>query len=196
MFKKGLAIIIGSIFVAFAINFFIIPNHLLDGGIIGIGLLAKYMFGVRPGLTIILLSIPLYVIAFYYKRVYFYNGIHGLLVSSFFIDLFRPVSSWNPEGGPIVVGAVIGGVLIGTGVGIMLLNDISTGGSELLALIISNITAINAGILIFWIDCFVLLIGSFIIPKVTIFYSACMVITIAFTTSIIIKNFSYKKRSS
>ncbi|RKQ35502.1 YitT family protein [Oceanobacillus halophilus] len=193
MLKKGVAIIIGSTLVAFAINFFIITNHLLDGGIIGIGLLAKYIFGVKPGLTIIILSIPLYFIAYFYKRIYFYNGIHGLLISSFLIDLFQPVSHWNPEGGPILVGAIIGGILIGTGVGIMLLNDISTGGSELLALIISNITSINAGLLIFFIDCLVLLIGFFYIPPVTIFYSACMVLTIGLTTSTLIRNFQIKK---
>lgn len=190
MFKKGFALIIGSIFIAFGINFFVIPNHLLDGGVIGIGLLANYTLEVKPGLTIILLSTPVYILAYFYKRDYFYNGVHGLLISSFFIDLFHPVSLWNPEGGSIIIEAIIGGVLIGTGLGIMLLNNISKEGSDLLALILSNITSVNAGIYIFIIDCLVLFIGSFVIPEVTIFYSACMVLTIGLTTSTLIKKFT------
>ncbi|WP_085991428.1 YitT family protein [Oceanobacillus senegalensis] len=196
MLKKGLAIIIGSTFIALGINSFVIPNHLLDGGIIGIGLLAKYLFEVKVGLTIILLSTPLYVIAYFYKRRYFYNGVHGLLVSSFFIDLFHPLSEWYLDDIPILIGTVIAGILIGLGIGIMLGNDISTGGLDLLALMLANITSINAGVYILIMDCLILLIGSFVIPEVTIFYSACMVLMIGFTTSLIINRFSKYKKSS
>ncbi|RLL43956.1 hypothetical protein D8M04_13765 [Oceanobacillus piezotolerans] len=190
MLKKAIAILLGSILIATGINLFVIPNHLLDGGIMGVGLIAKYALGVKPGLTIIILSTPLYLIAFFYNRSFFYNGVHGLLVSALFIDFFHPISYWNPSGGFLLTGAIIGGVFIGTGVGILLLNDISTGGTDLLALILSNITAINAGIFIFLIDCMVLLFGWFTIQKVSFSYSLIMVITIGLTTTGIISKFS------
>jgi uncharacterized membrane-anchored protein YitT (DUF2179 family) len=190
MIQKAIAILLGSIFVAVGVNLFVIPNHLLDGGIMGIGLIAKYALGVKPGLTILILSSPLYLFAYFYNRSFFYNGVHGLLVSAFLIDFFHPISYWNFNGESLLMGAIIGGVFIGTGVGIMLLNEISTGGTDLLALILSDITSINAGVFIFLIDCMVLLFGWFTVQEVTFSYSVIMIITVGFTTSGIIKWFS------
>ncbi|WP_072888844.1 YitT family protein [Ornithinibacillus halophilus] len=190
MIKKAIAILIGSSLLALGINLFVIPNHLLDGGIIGLGLIAKYAFELKPGLTIIALSIPLYGVAFFFNRTYFYNGIHGLLISSFLIDFFFPLSFW--EAPPILISSILAGILIGTGIGIMLSAEISSGASDLLALLLARLTNVNAGIFIFIIDCFVLLIGSFYIQEVTIFYSAIMVITIGITTSSILRYFRKK----
>ncbi|UJL45222.1 YitT family protein [Virgibacillus sp. NKC19-16] len=183
MIKKIVAIITGSFFIAVGINYFVIPHHLLDGGIIGLGLIGKYAFSLQPGLTIILLSIPLYMIAFFYNRRYFYNGIHGLLISSFFIDLLRPLSLFEEM--PMLISSLTGGLLIGTGVGLMLLTETSTGGLDLLALILSKITAINVGVFIFIIDGIVLLFGWIVISEVTIIYSSLMVFMVGLTTSTI-----------
>ncbi|MFD1849454.1 YitT family protein [Oceanobacillus bengalensis] len=190
MIKKALAIIVGSLFVALGVNLFVIPHHLLDGGILGIGLIAKYLFGVKAGFTIIIISLPLYIFSFFYFREYFYNGLHGLFVSSLLIDLLHPLTSWNIDGGSILFSVIAGGICIGSGVGIMLLNDISTGASDLLALMLSKVTSINAGIIIFLIDCFVLIVGWFAITEVNFLYSAIMVIIVGLTTSGIIRKFT------
>lgn len=180
MIQKGFAIIIGSLFISIGINYFVIPHHLLDGGFIGLGLIGKYAFDLKPGLTIIVLSFPLYMIAFYYYRSYFYHGIHGLLVSSFFIDLFRPISLYSSV--PIIVSTMAGGLFIGIGISIMLKNNISTGGSDLLALMLAKITSVNVGVIILVIDSLVILIGSIIIPEATIFYSGMLILIVGFTT--------------
>lgn len=176
-----IVILIGSLFIALGINLFVIPNHLLDGGIIGIGLIAKYTFDLKPGLTIILLSLPVYLFAWKYVRSYFYNGIHGLLISSFFIDLFHPLS--HVSSFPILTSALSGGTLIGLGIGMMLKAKSSAGGTDLLALMISKMTAINVGILIFFMDIFVILLGWLLMPQAHIFFSAIMIVVIGITTS-------------
>lgn len=185
MIKKVVTIIIGSLLIAIGINYFVIPNHLLDGGIIGIGLIGKYAFGLKAGLIIILLSFPLYIISFFYNSTYFYNGIHGLLVSSFFIDVFQPLSLWDTP--PIIVCSLTGGLLIGTGIGLMLLSDTSAGGTDLLALMLAKITSLNVGIYIFIIDSVILLFGWMVISEVTIIYSAIMVAMVGLTTTTIVK---------
>lgn len=186
MFKKMISTLLGSCLIAIGINYFVIPNHLVDGGIIGLGLIAKYTFGLKPGLTIILLSLPLYIYAWFRFRTYFYNGMHGLLVSSFLIDYFHPLSSLNTA--PILISALTGGFLIGTGIGIMLYTKTSTGGTDLLALMISKATSLNVGMIILFIDGLVILLGSTVIKETTIFYSSLMVIVIGLTTSLITKN--------
>lgn len=182
MLKKTIVILVGSLFIALGINLFIIPNHLLDGGIIGIGLIAKYSLGFKPGLTIIILSLPIYLFAWKYVRSYFYNGIHGLLLSSFFIDLFHPLSHISSY--PILISALSGGMLIGIGISFMLSTKSSAGGTDLLALMVSKATNINVGVLIFFIDIVVITLGWILIPDAHIFYSGIMITMTGITTSV------------
>ena len=91
LFKKGLVILVGSIFIALGINLFLIPYKVLDGGIIGIALILNYLWALKPGLMIILFSIPVFIIAWFSYREYFYNSLHGMIVSSFLIDLLGPM---------------------------------------------------------------------------------------------------------
>lgn len=149
---------------------------------IGVGLIANYVFGLKPGLTTIVVSIPLYIIAWFNFRTYFYNGLHGLLICSFFIDLFHPLSTL-PHTPPILVSALTGGLLLGTGVGLMLLVKVSTGGGDLLALMLSKVTFMNVGLIILTIDIIVILSGALAIRETEmILYSFIMILMIGFTT--------------
>ncbi|WP_099159967.1 YitT family protein [Virgibacillus ndiopensis] len=194
MIQKILSIMIGSTCVAVGINYFLIPNHLLDGGIIGLGLIAKYSLGLKPGLTIIVLSLPLYMIAWFRYRTYFYNGLHGLLFSSLLIDYFHPLSHMDTT--PILISSLAGGLLIGTGIGIMLIANISTGGTDLLALMLSKVTSLNVGIYILLIDSMVITFGWIVIQEATITYSAIMVLMVGLTTYFITSCFQTDTKSS
>jgi uncharacterized membrane-anchored protein YitT (DUF2179 family) len=183
MLKKIMTTIIGSIFLAIGINVFLVPHHLLDGGIIGIGLIVKYVWRVKVGLAIILLSIPLYIIAWFYYRPFFYNSLHGLLFSSFMIDVFsvlRGVIMLNP-----VPSSVIGGVLVGLGIGMMLREETSTGGTDLLAQFIARMTNWNVGIIIFLMDTLIITIGSFVIDSTSFLYSLIVVTVVGAVTAML-----------
>lgn len=179
--RKAFAIVIGSFLIGIGINGFLAPLHLLDGGIIGISLIMTYIWGFKSGLTIILLSIPIFLIAWFHYRTYFYSSLHGMLCSSFFIDFSTPIKGhfhFHP-----FFSAVIGGVFIGSGIGIMLSQEVSTGGTDLLAQFISKLYAWNVGVIIFLIDAIVILIGSQTLGPETFVYSSVTVLVIGITTS-------------
>ncbi|WP_090234601.1 YitT family protein [Lentibacillus halodurans] len=188
MLQKIASIIIGSMLIAIGINYFIIPNHLVDGGIIGLGLISKYTLGLQPGLTIIVLNLPLYIYAWFHFRSYFYNGIHGVLASSFFIDYFHPLMALHTP--PILISAITGGFVLGSGIGIMLLTKVSAGGGDLLALMLTKVIQLNVGIIILIIDGFVILLGWLTIQETTVLYSGVMVGMVGLTTFTITKSFS------
>lgn len=190
LIQKAIFILFGSMLIGIGINFFLIPNHLMNGGIIGIGLIMKYAFHVKPGLTIIFLSIPLYLFAFFRYKSYFYNGLHGMLLSSFFIDLFQPLSTLGPFS--ILLSALIGGLIIGTGVSLLLIVGASAGAGDLLALMIANASSLNVGLVIFIIDIIVILSGSILIRKTTMIYSFLLITIIGITTYMITKNSQIK----
>jgi len=190
LIKKGLYVISGSILIGIGINYFLIPHHLINGGMIGVGLILKYAFNLKPGLMIIMLSLPLYIFAFFRYKSYFYNGLHGVLISSFFIDLFQPLSLWPSA--PLLYSAIVGGVFVGTGVSLLLLVNASTGGGDLLALMISNASSLNVGLVIFMIDTIVILSGSIAIREATMIYSFILICVIGITTFTITNKFAKK----
>lgn len=180
--KKWLAILFGSFLIGTGINGFIIPYHLIDGGMIGVSLLVKYIWGIQAGLTIIILSFPIYFMAWFHFRTYFYNSLHGMLFSAFIIDLLAPMKTLFHL--PEMMSALIGGLLVGSGIGIMLRFKTSTGGADLLAQFISLRTSINVGIIIFAIDGLVVLLASQVIPPKALLYSALTIAAIGITTAI------------
>jgi uncharacterized membrane-anchored protein YitT (DUF2179 family) len=183
MFNGFYILVLGSVLVGIGINLYFVPHHFLDGGMIGIGLIFHYWFGFKPGLTIILLSIPLYCLAFIKDRPLFYNSIHGLWLSSFMIDFFHRWKDFHIL--PPLLSAFIGGAFVGIGIGLMLRADSATGGTDLLAQLIGKSSGFNVGKLIFAIDSVVLLIGWSIIGLESFLYSLFAISTVGFFTTIL-----------
>ena len=180
MAQKILAILIGSLVLGIGINGFIVPHHLLDGGLIGIGLIFHYYYHFPTGLTMIFLSIPLYFFSWFFDKRYFFYSIHGLLVSSFLIDVLSFLRNYFTL--DILPSAIIGGILIGCGIGIMLRYETSTGGTDLLAQILSNMVSINVGLLIFIIDGIVILLGYKVVGLEKFLYSFITIIFVGIMT--------------
>ncbi|MDC3417696.1 YitT family protein [Aquibacillus salsiterrae] len=186
MTKKIASIIIGSIFLSIGVNIFLVPYHLLDGGVIGLGLIANYLTGVQAGLFIIFISIPIFTIAWVYKRAYFYNSMHGMLFSSFSIDFLSstPFPYLTDEWLPPIASSIIGGILIGIGIGIMLRYQTSTGGTDLLAQLLATKINVNVGVLIFVVDAFVISLGGLLISFDAFLLSIVTILFVGIFTSL------------
>jgi uncharacterized membrane-anchored protein YitT (DUF2179 family) len=185
-FKKAIVIVFGSLILSVGINFFLVPFNLLDGGIIGIGLIINYIFGIKTGLTNIILSIPIFLVAWLRYRNYFYNSLHGMLISSFMIDLLYPLHNWfiSFVQFPVLTSSIIGGTLVGLSIGIMLRYETSTDGTDLLAQFLANVFQINVGMIIFIIDAIVICIGGISISKETLFFSIVTITFVGLTISL------------
>ena len=172
--KKLLMIGLGSTLIGIGINIFIIPSHLINGGIFGISLIVKYLWGFKMGMTMVCLNIPIYLLALKYDLSYFFHSLYGLLITSIMIDILFPLNGMIHF--PIIASALLGGLMIGMGVGIMLRNDASPGGIDLLVFLISKSTSINVGFLLILIDSLIILFGLWILGDKILLYS---LITIA-----------------
>ncbi|GAA4703596.1 YitT family protein [Brevibacillus fulvus] len=149
-FRKMIAVLLGSILIGTGVNFFLVPHQLIEGGMIGIGLLANYYLGLSPGVVVMCASLPIYLLIFLIDRPLFYHSFHGMLLSSFFIDFLSPLREYNPLAVP--ASAILGGGLIGSGVGWMLGYGTNTGGTDLLAQFLARRYEIPVALLIFLID--------------------------------------------
>ncbi|WP_029192479.1 YitT family protein [Paenibacillus harenae] len=171
--SKIAAIVIGSILIAVGINFFLIPLGVLDGGVIGISLIINYLFHIKVGFVMLCCSIPIFAIAWSYSKGMLYYSIIGLLFSSYVIDLLEPYQyyflyyvEWTP-----FTRAVVGGLMIGTGIGTMIRFDSTTGGTDLLAQFLTKLFPVNVGILILVMDLIIIGLGELLLPGDTFFLS-------------------------
>lgn len=186
LFRKYVIIVLGSLLIAIGTDFYLVPYKVLDGGVIGIALIINYMFGYRIGLVIFLCSIPVFVIAWVRNREIFYNSLTGMLVSSIFIELLAPFQYYflyYIELGPLT-SSMFGGFLLGTGLGLMLRFDTSTGGTDLLANLISKYVRLNVGVIIFLTDGIIIGMGGLLISWETFFYSVISIVSGGIATSI------------
>ncbi|MFD0828990.1 YitT family protein [Neobacillus sp. M.A.Huq-85] len=182
MKQKILAMLIGSLLLSLGVNGFLVPYHLLDGGVIGIGLIIHYFYGWPTGLSMIILSLPLYILAWFFERRYFFYSLHGLIISSFCIDLFSFMDGKINIG--ILPSTIIGGILVGIGIGLMLRYETSTGGTDLLAKLLTKFTSINIGIIIFLIDGLVITSGIQVVGLEKFFYSLLTIIFVGLMTTV------------
>lgn len=176
-------IILGSILLSIGVNGFLIPHHLLDGGLMGIALIIYYFFSIPTGVSIICLSIPLYIFAFIYYRRYFYNSIFGLIFCSFFLDLFAFLSERIQI--PILLSAIVGGTFIGFGAGLILQAGVAGDGLDLFAQMVGVFSNVNVGIIIFVLDAIVLLLGMNFLGVNIFLYSLLATTAVGFFTSIL-----------
>jgi len=177
---KAAAILAGSLLVAVGVNLFLVPHQLMDGGMIGIGLLAAYYLQLPPGLVMIGVSIPVYLIVLFFDRSLFCHSFHGMLISSFFIDagsFLRAYNVWS-----ISSSAVVGGTLIGAGIGLMLAFDTNTGGTDLLAQFLARRFSIPVALLIFVIDGFIVASSLQAIGLKRMIFSLITIVAVAAAT--------------
>ena len=195
-FIKYFIIVAGSVLIAAGTNFFLVPHKVLDGGVIGIALITNYLFDLHIGFVIILCSIPMFMAAWLLNRAIFYNSLLGMLISSFVIDLLSPLQPFVNR--YLELGAApsasIGGLLIGTGLGIMLRFETSTGGTDLLAHFLSRHIPLNVGVIILLMDAIIIGVGGLLLSGETFILSLITIFSGGVTTGLCtLKRWSRKK---
>ena len=187
--KKGIQVlcdilvcIIGSALVGTALSVFTIPNEIAPGGISGLSTALAYVLGVRVSVLSLVLNIPIMLAAYRLlgKCSFFYTLLSTALLSGF-IELasFLPVYTGN-----ILIAAVYGGVLTGIGIGILFLRNITTGGTDLLALMLHKaFPNVPNGTILAVIDGIVVLIAVLVFRKIEVALTS--VLTIYFSSKVI-----------
>ncbi|RYM05106.1 hypothetical protein EWH99_07550 [Sporolactobacillus sp. THM7-7] len=180
MGHKTIVISTAGVLIGIGLNGFIIPHHLLDGGVVGLSLLLSYLWGIKPGLTFLAMNLAIYLLVLKFERTYFFYGLWGVLICSLMIDLLSPLKGHIHL--PAAASSMIGGVFIGLGVGIMLRHRISHDGIDLLALWLSKYLSVNTAIIIFFFDIVIIGSGMIIFQEKNQMYSFLTIFTTAMMT--------------
>lgn len=146
--------LLGAAIFAFGLVNFNIQNHLAEGGVTGITLILFNLFHIDPGLSNLILNIPLFFIGWRLlgRNVFVYTLIStGAL--SFFLWVFQYWLTFHfPLENDMTLAALFAGVFVGTGLGIIFRYGGTTGGSDIIARVAHRYAGWTIGKTMFLID--------------------------------------------
>jgi uncharacterized membrane-anchored protein YitT (DUF2179 family) len=133
-FQVGL-VLVGEVLNAIAFQALIVPQRLLSGGVVGISLLLNQLFALPIGLQTTIYNIPIFILGYrFLGRRFILLSIIGVIAFSFFADNLHLA----PVVDDILLVAIFGGVLTGIADGLILRVGGSTGGFDIIGLIVSK----------------------------------------------------------
>lgn len=148
--KEYVFVIVGAAVIAFGFNVFLFPNQVASGGVSGISTILHGMFGWNAGIVQYAFNIPLFIAGvLVLGKKFGIKSFIGTVALPFFVIL---TDSWDPWTLNPLLGAIFGGIVVGLGIGLVFKGNASTGGTDLLAQIITKYTGLTLGTSVLLID--------------------------------------------
>ena len=147
-------IFIGSIIAAVALEIFLVPNNIIDGGITGISIIMSHLTGIPLSAFLIVLNLPFLIVG--YKQIgktFVLSSGFGILSLSFWVSVFKPVPGFTDD---ILLAAVFGGMILGIGVGLIIRNSGSLDGTEMVAIVLTRKSSFSVGEIVMFFNLFIL----------------------------------------
>ena len=142
--SKMFFLTVGPFVAAFALEIFLVPNNIIDGGIVGISIILSYLTKINLGLLIFIINIPFFFLAFnkigkkFVLQTFYAIGMLSLALN-FFTTHEHPVTH------DLLLSTVFGGIILGAGVGLVLKNEGSLDGTEIMSLVLSKKFGFSVG---------------------------------------------------
>ncbi|MDR1156424.1 MAG: YitT family protein [Bacteroidales bacterium] len=160
-FKDAALIVIGTFTLAVGMVFFIAPYKLVPGGVYGISIVIHHLLGTPIGLVSLCMDIPLLLIGIKILGSKF--GIKtfvGIVLTAVFVDTLGRIWGNHPlvEDDTLLSG-IFGGVLVGFGLGLVFRAKATSGGTDIVAMILSKYTRLPLGQSLIYADSVIVLVG-------------------------------------
>ena len=142
--RKLFFLTLGPFVAAFALEVFLVPNNIIDGGIVGISIILSYLTEINLGLLIFIINIPFYLLAFNkIGKKFVIQTFYAIGMLSLALNIFQNCNM--PTTNDLLLSTVFGGIILGTGVGLVLKNDGSLDGTEIMSLVLSKKFGFSVG---------------------------------------------------
>lgn len=160
LLKRIFGILIGASLFSVALEIFLVPNNIIDGGIVGISIITAHLSGLPLGVFLFVLNLPFLIIG--YKQIgktFAISTLLGVTVMSIGTTLLHPVPGLTDD--PLLA-AVFGGILLGIGVGLVLRYGGSLDGTEIVAVLLNKKSPFSVGEIVMFMNLFILSSAGFV----------------------------------
>lgn len=197
-FIKYLNIVIGCTLLAISLNVFLKPNDFVVGGVTGLGIIldsvCQSTFGIPfpVSLSNILINVPLFLIGY---KLFGFKFLGNTIFATFFLSFALEFTSWLPPfKDDILLAAVFGAVLDGIGLGLIIKNRCSTGGTDLMAIILHKfLKHIEISKILLCIDFSIIFTGIFVFGVRPTLYALISVFIVSRVIGVVVGGFDFAK---
>lgn len=158
--KKYLVLIVGSLIYSAGLEIFLVPNNIIDGGVVGISIMASYLTGIPFGVYMVVLNLPFLYLG--YKQIgktFAISTIISIIALSVFSEFLEPVPRITED---YFLAAIFGGIIAGAGVGLVIRQGGSLDGTEITAIILDRKTSFSVGEVVMFFNLFILGAAGFV----------------------------------
>ncbi|OEH86777.1 hypothetical protein BHU72_00450 [Desulfuribacillus stibiiarsenatis] len=150
----------GSLCLALALNWFLIPNQIASGGISGIANIIFHVTGIPVWMSLLAINVPVFIIGTMILGSK--TGIKSF-IGLVLVSVFIFATDWvDPLTDNLLLAALYGGLLVGVGLGFVFRARASTGGTDLIAQVVHKYTGLSLGICMLFIDGMVIVTAAIV----------------------------------
>lgn len=190
---RYLGILLGCLISSSSINLFLVPNHLLSGGITGIAIIFYYLAELPIGIQMLLYNLPLFFAAYRtLGRAYTVDIAFGTVLFSLCVDATRFLSAYAPVPDTMLA-AIFGGVFNGIGYGIIFRMNGSSGGFDIVAAIVKKYYSLNMGSVIFAFNCVIMCIAAALFGVMPAMYTLVSMFMNSAVTDKVVAGLNHRK---
>ncbi len=189
-------IIIGAAVLATSFVLFITPCKIVPGGVYGISIVMHYLLGTPVGLVALCFDIPLTLLGIKFLGPRFgMKTVVGFSLTAIFTDTLTFFWGFEPlVKGDALLSSIFGGVLAGLGLGLIFKAKATSGGSDIVAMIIAKYTRLPLGVLMIYVDSVIVLVGLVVFRDWKIpLYSWIVIFITGKVIDVVLQGVSYDK---
>lgn len=169
-FKRFIFWVIGAFIVAIALEMFLLPNKIIDGGVIGISMMISYITKWNLGLLIFCINIPFILMALKsLGKKFIINTFAATVILAIATNI---ITGFEPVTHDLLLATIFGGMFLGLGVGLILRNVASLDGTEMLSIVFSKkFKILSVGELLMGMNLFIYTAAGFLLGWERAMYS-------------------------
>lgn len=157
---KGLLLLVGSFIFAIGLEAFLVPNQIIDGGIVGVSIITSYLTETKLAFWLVLFNLPF--IYFGYRQIgktFAVVTLIAILLMSGFTILLHSIEPFTDD---LLLSTVFGGFLLGAGIGLVIRAGGSLDGTEILAVSFTDRLPFSVGEIVMFFNIFILGTAGFV----------------------------------
>lgn len=155
-----LMLALGAVIAAFAIEEFLVPCKILDGGVVGISIIANYLTNIPLSLLTFVLNIPFLIVGFrVIGREFFVKAGFAMVTFSIFLEVFEPMGDVTRDS---LLAVCFGGIILGIGVGMVISFGGCLDGTETVAILLNRKTDFPVGRTVLFFNIVIYSIAGFL----------------------------------
>lgn len=174
-------IILGNVFVAFAVSTLVLENQLISGGVTGLGIVTNHYTGINISLIVGIINVLLFLLGlFFIGKKFALSTLISTFAFPVLLEFFNTNAIFHNYCQDTLLGVVLAGCLVGIGVGLMIRSDASSGGMDIIAIILNRKLGIPVFIMVNVFDFIILCMQATFSNPTKILYSIVLVFVTSF----------------